>query len=198
MLTLMFMSIIQYGSNPDYGVVALNFVIQLVVGAAMGFLLGRGAVTVINRIKLGNTALYPILLLTIGIFIYASTYYLQGNGYLAVYIAGLVIGNHKFTHKRTSMKFMDGFAWMSQILLFLTLDCYQPQRTGRRDCTRFLISVSSFDRPSAHRLPHLAFADRVKDNYISWVGLRERCPLFLQLFLRPEYLTRDGYLISFS
>src|SRR5690554_2416034 len=121
MLTIMFMGIIQSGTNPQIGMVILNTLIQLAVGAASGYLGGKAAVSIINRIRMDNASLYPILLLILGIFIFAATYFLQGNGYLAVYIAGLVIGNSRFSHKRTSMKFMDGFAWMSQILLFLTL-----------------------------------------------------------------------------
>ena len=96
-------------------------IIQLVVGAVAGYYLGKMSVVLINRIKLDNGALYPILLFTLGMFIFSLTYFLKGNGYLAIYIAGLVIGNSKFVHKRTSMRFMDGLAWMSQILLFLTL-----------------------------------------------------------------------------
>ena len=87
MLTLMFMQIIQSGDNPNYLVVILMVIVQLAVGFVLGYLFGKGAVRIINRIRMENVALYPILLLTLGIFIYAATYYLQGNGYLAVYIA---------------------------------------------------------------------------------------------------------------
>lgn len=186
MLTLMFLSIIQYGGNPDYGAVALNFVIQLVVGTVAGFLMGRGAVIVINRIKMGNTALYPILLLTLGLFIFAATYYLNGNGYLAVYIAGLVIGNHKFTHKRTSMRFMDGFAWMSQILLFLTLGLLvNPSELIPVLVPALLISVFLIflGRPLTVFLTLIPFR-RVgfKDKlYISWVGLRGAVPIIFAI-----------------
>ena len=99
----------------------MGIFLQLAIGAVIGFVLGRLAVRLINGIRMDNASLYPVLLLMIGIFVFAATYFLKGNGYLAIYIAGLVIGNSKFVHKRTSMKFMDGFAWMSQILLFLTL-----------------------------------------------------------------------------
>lgn len=186
MLTLMFMSIIQYGGDPDYGAVALNFVIQLVVGTVAGFLMGRGAVIVINRIKMGNTALYPILLLTLGLFIFAATYYLNGNGYLAVYIAGLVIGNHKFTHKRTSMRFMDGFAWMSQILLFLTLGLLvNPSELVPVLVPALLISVFLIflGRPLTVFLTLIPFR-RVgfKDKlYVSWVGLRGAVPIIFAI-----------------
>ncbi len=98
MLTIMFMGIIQSGTDPNIGMVILTIVVQLVVGAGMGFFLGKGSVAVINRIRMANASLYPILLLIVGIFIFAATYFLKGNGYLAVYIAGLVIGNSKFSH----------------------------------------------------------------------------------------------------
>ena len=186
MLTLMFMSIIQYGSNPDYGAVAISFITQLVVGTIAGFLMGRGAVTVINRIKMGNTALYPILLLTIGLFIFAATYYLKGNGYLAVYIAGLVIGNHKFTHKRTSMRFMDGFAWMSQILLFLTLGLLvNPSELVDVLVPALLISLFLIllGRPLTVFLTLIPFRKvGFKDKlYISWVGLRGAVPIIFAI-----------------
>src|SRR5690606_14224009 len=83
--------------------------------------LGKIAVKVINRIEIGNDSLYPILLFVFCIFIFSITYFAKGNGFLAVYIGGLVIGNSKFVHKRSSLNFFDGLAWMSQLLLFLTL-----------------------------------------------------------------------------
>jgi cell volume regulation protein A len=133
-----------------------------------------------------NVALYPILLLTLGIFIYASTYYLQGNGYLAVYIAGLVIGNSKFTHKRTSMKFMDGFAWMSQILLFLTLGLLvNPSELIDVAIPAIIVSafLILFGRPIVVFLTlfpfrKIGFKDKL---YVSWVGLRGAVPIIFAI-----------------
>ena len=51
---------------------------------------------------------------------FSVTYFVKGNGFLAVYIGGLVIGNSKFVHKRSSLNFFDGLAWMSQLIMFLT------------------------------------------------------------------------------
>jgi cell volume regulation protein A len=104
MLTIMFMSIIESGNNINVGNMVLTVLIQLVVGALAGYLFGRISVKIINKIRMENNSLYPILLLTVGLFIYSATYFLKGNGYLAVYIAGLVIGNSRFVHKRTSMR----------------------------------------------------------------------------------------------
>jgi cell volume regulation protein A len=103
LLTVMFIDIIQYGENPDYLRVGLSVLIQLVVGTAMGILLGRLAVKIINKVKMDNDSFYPIMLLVFGVFIFASTYFLEGNGYLAVYIAGLVIGNSRFAHKHQTL-----------------------------------------------------------------------------------------------
>jgi len=186
MLTIMFMGIIQSGTNPQIGMVILNTLIQLAVGAASGYLGGKAAVSIINRIKMDNASLYPILLLILGIFIFAATYFLKGNGYLAVYIAGLVIGNSKFSHKRTSMKFMDGFAWMSQILLFLTLGLLVnpaeliPVVLPAVIVSFFLILVG---RPLTVFLTlapfrKIGFKDKL---YISWVGLRGAVPIIFAI-----------------
>ena len=186
MLTLMFMQIIQSGDNPNYGMVILMVLVQLIVGTLLGFLFGKGAVKLINRIRMENTSLYPILLLTIGLFIFAATYFLQGNGYLAVYIAGLVIGNSKFTHKRTSMNFMDGFAWMSQILLFLTLGLLvNPSELVGVIVPALIVSafLILFGRPFVIFLTLTPFKKiKLKDKlYVSWVGLRGAVPIIFAI-----------------
>ena len=191
MLTVMFMGIIQSGTDPNIGMVILNIVVQLVVGTGIGFFLGKGAVIVINRIRMANASLYPILLLIVGIFIFASTYFLKGNGYLAVYIAGLVIGNSKFSHKRTSMKFMDGFAWMSQILLFLTLGLLvNPGELIDVLIPALIISffLIFFGRPLTVFLTlapfrKIGFKDKL---YISWVGLRGAVPIIFAILPLAE------------
>lgn len=186
MLTIVFMGIIQSGNDPNIGMVTLTIVVQLVVGAGMGYLLGKGAVTIINRIRMDNSSFYPILLLTLGIFIFASTYYLKGNGYLAVYIAGLVIGNAKFSHKRTSMKFIDGVAWMGQILLFITLGLL-VNPAELIDVIVPALIVSAFlifiGRPLTVFLTLLPFRKiGFRDNlYISWVGLRGAVPIIFAI-----------------
>ncbi|WP_294067045.1 potassium/proton antiporter [Proteiniphilum sp. UBA1028] len=201
MLTVMFMGIIQSGSDPHIGMVVLNVVIQLVVGAGMGFLLGKGAVIVINRIRMANASLYPVLLLIVGVFIFASTYYLKGNGYLAVYIAGLVIGNSKFSHKRTSMKFMDGFAWMSQILLFLTLGLLvNPGELLDVLVPALIISFFLIfaGRPLTVFLTLLPFRKiGFKDKlYVSWVGLRGAVPIIFAILPLAEGIPHARWIFN--
>ena len=70
---------------------------------------------------LKNKSLYSILLLALAFFSFAFTDTIGGNGYLAVYIGGLFLGNSRFVHKRSSMKFFDGLTWLFQIIMFLSL-----------------------------------------------------------------------------
>ena len=99
----------------------IMFVVQMVVGALSGYLFGRAAVWTINKINISNASLYSILLLAFVFLIFSLTTLSQGNGYLAVYIAGLVVGNRKIVHKRTVVAFFDGVTWLVQIIMFIML-----------------------------------------------------------------------------
>src|SRR5690606_8893487 len=120
-LVITLIELIQSASEPDYFNVAIKLFVQLALGVIMGLGLGKLSVWIINKIRIGNDGLYPILVFTLCIFTFSITYFLQGNSYLAVYVAGLVIGNSKFVHKRSALNFFDGLAWLSQLLMFLTL-----------------------------------------------------------------------------
>ena len=98
-----------------------DILIQLVMGAVVGFLFGKVVVWLLNKGALSNESLYPIMVLTACIFIFAATYYLKGNPYLAVYIGGLIIGNSRFYRKRQTKAFFDGLTWLSQLVMFLML-----------------------------------------------------------------------------
>ena len=119
MITVVMIQLIQ---SPEINgwLVFAQFMQQLIFGAALGYLLGKYAVHLINKINLDNDALYSVLMLVVMLFIYGITNFVGGNGYLAVYLGGLVIGNAKFMHKRTTAIF-DGLAWLFQIIMFLAL-----------------------------------------------------------------------------
>ena len=76
-----------------------------------------------------NASLYPILLLALVFFIFSFTDLIGGNGYLAVYIAGLVIGNGKMPHHRSVSTFFDGIAWLSQLVMFSRSVCWSIPRS---------------------------------------------------------------------
>jgi cell volume regulation protein A len=86
MLTITLIGIIQNGAETNYWIIALKTLSQLIIGAGAGFVFGKLAVRVINRIRIDNASFYPILVFTSCIFIFSLTYFILGNGYLAVYI----------------------------------------------------------------------------------------------------------------
>ncbi len=183
MLTITLISIIQ-SPMPEHGwgIIALKFLGQMVIGAAAGWLLGKLAVRIINRIDIHNDALYPVLLLAAMFFIFSATYTLQGNSYLAVYIGGMVIGNKRFVHKRTVTKFFDGMAWLFQIVMFLTLGLLvNPNELPEVAGISIAIGLA---RPAATFLclipfKKMSFKDRI---FISWVGLRGAVPIVFALY----------------
>ena len=186
MLTIVLMSIIQSGDHPSFLSVTGLIVMQLTIGAIVGFLMGKISVRIMNGIRMDNPSLYPVLLLVLGVFSFSSTYFLKGNGYLAVYITGLVLGNSKFPQRRSSMKFMDGFAWMSQILLFLTLGLLVNPRellTVLIPALVIAFFVIFVARPlsiflSLAPFRNIHFKDKI---FVSWVGLRGAVPILFSI-----------------
>ena len=120
MLTVVLIQLIQ-SSGMGASQIAFSFVIQFVVGAAAGYLLGKLAILMLNRLNIDNQSLYPILLLSFVFFTFSITDLMKGNGYLAVYIAGMMVGNNKIMHRKEIYTFMDGLTWLFQIIMFLCL-----------------------------------------------------------------------------
>lgn len=186
-LVITLISIIMQNGEPNYWMAAGNLLMQLVIGALAGYFIGKLAVRIINKIKLENHSLYPILALTICIFIFSFTYYINGNGFLAVYIGGLVIGNSRFVQKRSSLNFFDGLAWLSQLILFLTLGLLvNPSELLDILIPGLIISFLMIfvSRPLTVFLCLLPFRkmDRKDKIFVSWVGLRGAVPIIFAIF----------------
>lgn len=186
-LVITIIDLIKLNGEPNYWLVASTLLLQLGIGAVMGFTSGKLAVRIINRIKIGNDSLYPILIFTFCIFIFSATYFVKGNGFLAVYVGGLVIGNSKFVHKRSCLNFFDGLAWMSQLIMFLTLGLLvNPHELVPVIVPGLLISflMIFFSRPLTVFLCLLPFQKiSFKDKtYISWVGLRGAVPIIFAIY----------------
>lgn len=186
MITIVLVQLLQ---TPDVSgwEVLFMFLKQLLLGIIFGFLLGKLSVRIINKIDLDNDALYSVLLLTFMFFIYGFTSYVGGNGYLAVYAGGLLIGNQRFVHKRSSLKFFDGLAWLFQIVMFLSLGLLVnpsellPIAGVGLLVGLFLIVVS---RPlsvliSFSPFRKMSFKGRL---YVSWVGLRGAVPIIFATY----------------
>lgn len=186
-LVISLIGITKIDASPNYWIAGGTLLLQLGIGAIIGFLLGKLSIKIINRIKIGNDSLYPILVFTFCIFIFSVTYFFKGNSFLAVYIAGLVIGNSKFVHKRSCLNFFDGLAWMFQLIMFLTLGLLvNPNELLPIVVPGLIISflMIFFSRPLSVFLCLLPFRNMpFKDKtYVSWVGLRGAVPIIFAIF----------------
>ncbi|HET8839222.1 MAG TPA: potassium/proton antiporter [Flavobacteriaceae bacterium] len=187
-LTITLIGMVGISSEPDYLAAVLHLFVQLIVGGVAGLLLGKLAIYTINKLKIDNKSLYSILVFTFCIFIFSVTYFIKGNGYLAVYVAGLVIGNSRFVHKRSALNFFDGMAWMSQLLMFLTLGLLiNPSELIPIIVPGLIISflMIFITRPLSVFLCLLPFGKMgLKDKtFISWVGLRGAVPIIFAIML---------------
>lgn len=190
MLTILLIGVLSNTSeHVGLGMSVVAFVVQMVVGALSGYLVGRLAVWTINRIGLANHSLYVVLLLAFVFFSFAFTDLVGGNGYLAVYLSGLVIGNHKLVQKRPLTVFFDGFTWLMQIVMFLTLGLFVNSDELFRSevlilgCAvgAFMILVARPVTVFACLLPFRRFTTKAR-LYISWVGLRGAVPILFAIY----------------
>lgn len=185
-LTITLISIIQSNAEPNYLSAILMVLMQLIIGSIIGFVLGKLVVLLINKLNIENDSLYPILVLTTCLFIFSITYFLKGNCYLAVYISGLVIGNSKFVHKKSTIKFFDGFTWLFQLLMFLILGLLvNPHELIPLIIPGLLISfvLIFISRPLSVFLCLAPFRRMpIRDKvFVSWVGLRGAVPIIFAI-----------------
>ena len=177
MLTLVLIQVIAGGSELDALPVVRNLIIQFAVGGLLGFLMGKFATWILNKINLPNGSLYPILLLSLVFMTFIFTDLLSGNGYLAVYIAGIVVGNYKLAYRKEINTFMNGLTWLFQIIMFLTLGLLvNPHEMLGVALVAILIAIFMVlvARPIsvfACLLPFKEFPIKAKA-FVSWVGLR--------------------------
>jgi cell volume regulation protein A len=186
LLTIMLISYIQSGEANVWWII-VDLLLEMGVGMIAGYLLGRLIVFIINKINLDNPSYYPILLLAGAIFTFAATTLCKGNGYLGVYIAGLVVGDSQMVHKKSTGTFFDGFTWLCQIVMFLMLGLLvNPHELLPVALVAIAIGVfmTLFARPVSVFLtliPFRNFSFRGK-LYLSWVGLRGAVPIIFATY----------------
>lgn len=159
---------------------------QMFLGALVGYGMGKLMVFVINRISLDYEGLYSVLVMALVLFTYASTTYVQGNGFLAVYISAIVMSNSNFLHKKSIIRFYDGVAWLMQIGMFLALGLLVfptqmlPFVVNGMEIALLLMFVA---RPLAILLSLSFYRLNWRElTLISWVGLRGAVPIVLATF----------------
>lgn len=186
MLTILIIQIIESGVFNIWSSL-LMFVMQMSIGAAAGFLLGRGAVWLVKWMDVENKSLYSIWMLAVALFIFSLTDRLSGNGYLAVYIAGMVIGNSKLSHKESLTTFFEGITWLFQMVMFITLGLLvNPNELWEIALIGLLVGafMMLFGRPVSVLICLAPFSKLTKKarTFVSWVGLRGAVPIIFATY----------------
>ncbi|MES2430812.1 MAG: potassium/proton antiporter [Bacteroidota bacterium] len=179
-LTITLTAIVASG-NASAGELLVSFLKEFILGAAIGFIMGKASVWLVNNLKLETDGLYPVLTLGLAFFTYSATHAIGGNGFLAIYLCAVIMGNSNMVHKRSLIKFYEGQAWLMQIILFLTLgllvfpsQIYPLIGMGIL-ISAFLIFIA---RPIGVFTALSFFKSNNRSKlFISWVGLRGSVPI---------------------
>ena len=203
MLTIVMVAVVtSSGGEMSVWSSIMRFVVQMLVGGAVGYGIGRLAVFTINNINIKNNAsLYSVLLLAFVFFSFSFTSLVWGNGYLAVYVTGLVVGNYKIAHRGNLSTFFDGFTWLAQIVMFLTIGLLvNSDELLQHDVLLLGLAVGAFliliARPLAVFIslaPFRRFTTKARV-YIAWVGLRGAVPIIFATYPIVAGI-ENGYLI---
>lgn len=162
--------------------------IELAIGAGVGLLVGWVGAVAVRRLALPATGLYPLAVLAWCVLAYGLAGLAGGSGFLAVYLAGLVLGNANLPHRLATASFAEGAAWAAQIGLFVMLGLLaSPSRLGDAVLPALIIGavlllvarpVSVLVSTLPFRFGGLRFGWR-EQAFCSWAGLRGAVPIVL-------------------
>ena len=187
MLTIALIQVVASGSDLQIGAVVKDLLVQFFFGSVIGFAFGKFSAWLINKINLSNASLYPILLLSLVFITFTTTDLLKGNGYLAVYIAGVVVGNTRLAFRKEVDTFMNGLTWLFQIIMFLSLGLLvNPHEMLDVVVVALLIAMFMIlvARPLSVftcLLPFRSMSNRARF-FVSWVGLRGAVPIIFATY----------------
>lgn len=164
----------------------VDFGVQLVVGAIAGYAVARGAVFLLNRLRLEFDGLYPVFTFAFVLLLFEGVTWVGGSGFLACYVAGLVMADRDFLHKRSLIRFHDAIGWIMQIAGFVVLGLLVfpsqllPVAWRALAVAALLMFLA---RPLAVFATLLPFRLPVREiGFVSWVGLRGAAPIILATF----------------
>ena len=183
MLTIIILGLM---SNQGYGSIVPMLLNQIIVGILASIVLAKLSVYLLRNVMFEIEGFYPIFITAISILSYSLSEYFGGNGYLSVYITGIIIGNSKIPHKKSIFQFFDGVSWLMQILLFFLLGLLAFP--SQMPSVMFKgISISIFmiliARPIATFSILSWFKVPIKEKlFISWVGIRGAASIVFAIF----------------
>lgn len=194
MAVLLVLGFINLLTTPRYGAadMVLLFVRELGIGLLIGVLVGAGAAYALRRSRLATAGLYPVASLTVAALAYGGADTLRGSGFLAVYLAGVIVGSATIPAERTIVTFHQGLGWVAQVAMFLTLGLLvfpnQLSSVAVKGTLLALLLVF-LARPIAVAIATLPFAYTGRERLIlGWAGLRGAVPVVLATFPVIEHV----------
>lgn len=184
-LTVLIIEAIISGVPSTFSAV-LNLIMQFGIGGIIAVISGKLMVKLFNKLKFGNDSLYVVFAIAFALLVYALTTLLKGSGMLAVYISAIIIGNSDFIQKRSTIRFFEGIALLSQIVMFLALGLLSHP-SELLPVTGMGIIISGFlifaARPISVFISLIKSKFTVKEKlFLSWVGLKGAVPIILSTF----------------
>ncbi|KGN36402.1 potassium/proton antiporter [Knoellia subterranea] len=182
---IILVSVVASDAWGESGVVSIGtaMLVQLVLGAGLGLVVARAGQWVLARSALPSAGLYPLATIAIAMLAFAVSGVAGGSPFLAVYVAGLWLGNAALPHRRTTTSFAEGLAWLAQIGLFIMLgllaspsrlvDAIIPALVVGAALTFVARPISVFLCATPFRVPWREQA------FMSWAGLRGAVPIVL-------------------
>lgn len=174
------------GTADSLAGITLLFVLQFGVGAGVGIGIGYLAAWLVNRINLDYPGLYPILALSLGLLSFGLAAVLGGSGFLAIYLAGIVLGNSTIVFRNGIFLFHDAGAWLGQIVLFIMLGLLSfPSRLidVSKEGLMIALVLIFVARPLAVLFSVFPFRFRLREIvFLGWVGLKGAVPITLATF----------------
>ena len=185
---LLVVALIDAITQPHYGFgdAVWLFVRQLAIGGAVGFAVGRLGVLAFERVRLATPGLYPVASVATAALAFGVADVAHGSGFLAVYGAGLLLGDRRIPAKRTVIAFHEGVASVAQIALFVVLGLLVfPGQLGSVvvKATALALLLAVVARPLAALIATAPFRFSAAERAVlGWAGLRGGVPVVLATF----------------
>jgi cell volume regulation protein A len=156
------------------------------IGAVVGVGIGAGSRYILQRLRLTAGGLYPVFTLAVALLAYGLPTLAHGSGFLAVYLAGMTLGNRDLPHRGSLLRVHDALAWLGQVSMFVLLGLLLfPSRLGDVAVPGLAIGLFSaiIARPAIVMLSLIPMGYTVRESFfIGWMGLRGAVPIILATF----------------
>ncbi|MCE3047620.1 potassium/proton antiporter [Helicobacter kayseriensis] len=199
-LTILNLIGIQNWEEFSFWMLAWEFILQFALGIGLGFLFGILFPKICHFAKISHANLYALLSVAWLLLMYGFTSSIGGNGFLCIYIAGILIHRSDFPFKQNVLDFHDTLAWMMQIIVFLVLGLLVfPSELFNEAIPALILTflLIFFARPLGVFLSLIKSRYNFKEKcFISWVGLRGAVPIVLATYPYLEGLQKSHQIFN--